>query len=854
MLVGIMPGIDEDREGAPWVGAAGQYLRARLEEEGIDLDGVYATNVIKCMTPKEWASGGFRKANTKEIDACGPYLIHEIRSVAPKAILAMGSTPTAFFTGTVKSTRTRGAKTRGGGGVAYARGGEVPIPQTDMTVIPTYNPAAMVRNSVYALISGREELFKADVRKAAAIAEGTWKPTPMDVTIADTPAKIKKMFAGMAAANDMVVDIETTGLEDFRDDAKVYCLAVCFEDGHAWVLPWDHPDHPTANKATQKRFIELLHGKTISGHNIKFDLRWLARLYGLDIWKVDFWDTRIAAHLLNENYPPKQPLKVLVRDKVNAPNYALGMKWGKKQRSFMIGTRKIKWEELLKYNGYDAGYNWLLKKTQQDELAEEPGLESLANTILFPSLRAFCQMELNGIGISDERLLASRKALRKRIRELHKKLLKTGLDTANMSKKAVVIDWVYHQRGHVVGRKTAKTKEPSIARKQLLKFVDKDPAIADLIECQEVMKLLGTYLGDPENPDPKKRESGWIELIHNSRLYPRYDLAGTVTGRTSCEGPNIQQVARDTRVRSVISATKGWSLMNVDYSQIEVRIAAVIAKDKKLIADYAADLDVHRSAAAHVTGKAYEDVTSEERTRAKARNFGFQYGMQWMTYKEYAFTLFGIELTDEEAQAEDKFYHDMYQGITRWQRNTTIGIHQDALEAKAENRGEKYQRINTKDIRVESWPPTVTTPLGRIRRLPHAYDADYHRAEGTARMAMNSPVQATGSDFTQWAQVRMYDSDVIRSLGYESPSEHGILKLDEIRVVMFCHDSVLFEVRDDCRDKYAPIVKDVMESLPLQEMGVGYWPVPLKADVEFYKHWGEKVEEVEPLVEEGGVV
>jgi len=721
-----------------------------------------------------------------------------------------------------------------------------------MTILPTYNPAAMVRNSVYALASGQEERFAADIKKAAAIAAGTWSATPMEVTVADTAAKIKQMFKGMKAATEIVVDIETTGLEEFRDYAKVYCLAVCYEDGHAWVLPWDHADHPTANKATRKRFIELLHGKTIIGHNIKFDLRWLASLYGLDIWQVDFWDTRIAAHLLDENYPVKAPLKVLVRDHVNAPNYGFGMKWSKKLRSFMLGLKPIAWEDLLQYNGYDAGYNWLLKKKLATALAEEPGLEAMADTILFPSLRAFCQMELNGIGVSEERLLESRAALRKSIKKLQRKLKKTGLDIANMSKKAVVIDWVYHQRGHPVQRKTAKTKEPSIARKQLLKFVKDDPAIGDLIECQEVMKLLSTYLGDPESADKKKRTSGWTGLIHDSRLWPRYDLAGTVTGRTSCEGPNIQQVARDTRVRSVITAPEGWSLMNVDYSQIEIRIAAVIAKDRKLIADYAEDLDVHRSAAAHVTGKAYEDVTDTERTRAKARNFGFQYGMQWMTYKEYAFTLFGIELTDEEAQDEEKFYHAMYQGITRWQQRTTIGIHQDTLAARAEQRQEAYKWVDTKDIRVQSWPPTVTTPLGRQRRLPAAYDNENRVVQAAARMAMNSPVQATGSDFTQWAQARLYNSDVLRDLGFESPSEHGILKLDEIKIVMFCHDNLLCEVRDDCRDKYAPIVKSVMENLPLQEMGVGYWPIPLKADVEFYKHWGEKVEEEEALSEEGG--
>lgn len=844
MLIGIMPGIDEDREGRPWVGRAGEYLRDRLNGIGINLDDIYATNVLKCMTPKDWAAGGFRKVSPKEIKACGPYVFYEIQSYHPKAVVAMGDVPIQFFTG--KS------------GVGAARGGEIPIPSAELTVVPTYNPAYFVRNKAFALASGQEKRFLRDIKKARAIAKGKWKPRKIKVTVADTPAKVKKMFAGMRAAKEIVVDVETTGLEDFRDWARVYCVGVCFEDGHAWVLPWDHPDHPQANEAIRNRFIKLLYGKTVIGHNVKFDLRWLARLYGLDIWKVKgFWDTRLAAHLLDENYPYGHPLKVLVRDHVNAPNYAFGMRWGgAKLRSFVIGRKKIAWEKLLEYNGYDAGYTWFLKKKLAAALEDEPSLEAMANTILFPSSRAFCQMELNGVGVDEERLLASRKEIKKRIAELQVDLAKEGLDVANMSKKKVVIEWVYNVRGHPITDKTPRTKEPSIAKATLLKYKEADPDVGKLLECQELMKLMGTYLGDPEHPDKKKRKTGWGPLIHNGRLYPRYDLAGTVTGRTSCEAPNIQQTARDTRVRSIVTAPPGWSLLNVDFSQIELRVAAVIAKDEKLIVDYNEDIDAHTSSAARTLGKAIDDVTPDERTKAKARNFGFLFGMRWSTYQRYAFLNYGIVLSDEEAQAEDKFFHDSMPGITRWQRRTIQGIQQLALEAKAEKDGVVYHRINTKDIRVDDlhpvWKcPTVTSPLGRVRRLARALSNDRREVEGAGRMALNSPVQSTASDFTQWAGARIYDSDVLRELGFEPPGEHGILCPDEIKVVMFGHDAILCEVRDDCVDKYAAMIKAVMENLPLEDMGVGYWPVPIKADVDVYKHWGERIPEEAPEAEEG---
>lgn len=300
-------------------------------------------------------------------------------------------------------------------------------------------------------------------------------------------------------------------------------------------------------------------------------------------------------------------------------------------------------------------------------------------------------------------------------------------------------------------------------------------------------------------------------------------------------------------------------MLNVDLSQIEMRIAAVIARDEGLIAAYNAGVDVHRRAAARALGKAMEEVTDEERTRAKSRNFGYLFGMKWPTYQKYAFRNYGLVLDDEEAKAEEDFFHKEMPGITRWQRATSLGIRQRAAQAYAEERREPFTPIDTSGIRVCPWHerwecPTVTSPLGRVRRLPGALSGDSREAESACRKAMNSPVQATASDFAQWAMGRVYDSEVLRELGFDPPSEHGILKLDEIKVVEFGHDSMLCEVRNDCVGKYAAIIKAVWENLPLDEMGVGHWPVPIEADVNVYQHWGEHVEEGSPEGEEGGQI
>jgi uracil-DNA glycosylase family 4 len=682
MLIGIMPGIEEDRQGRPWVGAAGEYLRERLGRIGIDLDDLYSTNLLKCMTPRGRAAGGFRKRSASEIKVCAPYLVYEVEEFKPKVIVTLGSVPTQFFTGQTS--------------VENARGGEVVLKKAGFTVIPTYNPAHFVRNTAYAIPSGEEDRFLADLQKAKAIADGTQKYTEIDVTIADTPAKAKEMLAGMEDAEEIVVDVETTGLEDYKEWSRVYCIGVCFEDGHAWVIPWDHPEHPKANKSIRNRFIELLHGKTIIGHNVKFDLRWMARLYGLDIWKVDFWDTRVAAHLLDENYPYGHPLKVLVRDWVNAPNYAFGMKWSEKKRSFIIGKKKISWEQLLEYNGMDAGYTWLLKKRLAAALEREPDLEAIANTILFPSSRAFCQMELNGIGIDERRLEESRKEIKEDIARLQEELKAEGLDVDNVSKKAVVIDWVSSIRGNLVKDKTPRKKKPSIARATLLEYAGADPAVRKLLECQELMKLLGTYLGDPEHSDPEKRNTGWGPLIHNGRLYPRYYLVGTVTGQTSCEAPNVLHVPSDRRVRGVFCAPEGWSFL-----QIELGTVAAAAKD-------------------------------------------------------------------EEEHQEKKSLPKAFPDISRWQRRTAVGI--------------------------------------------------------------------------SWAMGRLYDNGVIRGLGFEPPSERGILRPDQIRQVALIHDAMLFEVRDDCVEKYKAIIKALMGSLPLDKAGVGHSSLPTVAEVSVYKVWGDEME------------
>lgn len=213
------------------------------------------------------------------------------------------------------------------------------------------------------------------------------------------------------------------------------------------------------------------------------------------------------------------------------------------------------------------------------------------------------------------------------------------------------------------------------------------------------------------------------------------------------------------------------------------------------------DEDPHMTMAMKLTGKPAKHVTKEERKKAKGVNFGYLYGMGWPKFVDYARDSYGVVVSDDEAKQSRREYFEMYRSLPRWH--------------------ERQRRLARNYGRVSS-------AIGRIRHLPDIYSEDKEVRGEAERQAINSPIQSLASDMMLLAMTIL----------------HAQANPDEVRIVGTVHDSLLFEIRDDVVDLWAPRIKRTMENLPLKrKFGVSL-TVPIKVDVKVGTHWGEG-EEVE---------
>jgi DNA polymerase-1 len=251
-------------------------------------------------------------------------------------------------------------------------------------------------------------------------------------------------------------------------------------------------------------------------------------------------------------------------------------------------------------------------------------------------------------------------------------------------------------------------------------------------------------------------------------------------------------------VRSVFGAPEGWKFIQADYSQVELRIAAFLAQEPTMLQIYQLGLDIHTTMAQRMTGKSVEQLTKEERKRAKPVNFGFLYGMGWRRFIQTAWDSYGLVFTEEEAQAARNAFFAEFPKLTPWHA--------------------QQRRLVQKNGRVQS-------PLGRIRHLPDIYSPDRILQQEAQRQAINSPVQSFASDLT------------ILSLTILGPM---LRKEFQTRPLGTVHDAILFEGPEDELTSVTALIKDTMENLPLEEMFNIHLNVPIVADISVGNRWGDE--------------
>jgi len=753
MIVGEAPTIYRSDLTKPFSGNAGRLLDRILMENGISRENIYMTNVIHCAAPEN------ESPSQAEIKACKVHLQKEIDEVKPKYIILLGA------------VALKGVLGKGASGIMDLHGN--PIEKDGITYLPAFHPAAALRDPK------KEAPLKADLKKFFQIINGTWKPsTGLNLTVVRTKEQFGDMIHDLTQSPVIGFDLETSGLDQWEPDGKVNCIGLSrfadektLEGERQFVLPLGTGDGPFKTHEEMRAAIEAITktavGKKVITQNGKFDNLWLRVKYGLRMPIT--YDTMMAAHLLDENSPCG--LKYQAKIYLNAPHYDIDSETKKGEANN---------ETMYEYCGYDVLYTLRLYKYQKPQLLNDQETLRIFKHLMMPAFAAFEDIEYQGVFVHTERLASLEVLLKDRLKECGDKLeaLAPGVNWNSPKQVAKILfeDW------GLTPLELTKSGAPSTAEGILQRLSGQHEGIDLLLKHREVSKQVSSFI------------EGWKKFLGpDSRMHPNFKLHGTVTGRISCSDPNLQQVPRDKAIRTLIGAPPGYKFLECDYSQVELRIAAMISGDKTMLEIFNdPNGDIHRSTAAVVTGKDPKDVTKDERKKAKAVNFGFLYGMSAKKFMEYARDKYQTTLTPEEAKDfRDRFFAK-YSGLPMWHQRQRVYVRQYGC---------------------------VKGPNGRIRHLPDIMSPDESVRAQAERNAINSPVQGFGSDMTMMAVIAL----------------HSMFKPEELRIVGTVHDAILMEVREDLADKILDIIRPVIEHPPLLDKFGVEIPLPIVTDAK----WGD---------------
>jgi len=389
------------------------------------------------------------------------------------------------------------------------------------------------------------------------------------------------------------------------------------------------------------------------------------------------------------------------------------------------------------------------------------------------------QMEKEGIKLDSEVLKKLGKKVDTRLMELEKDIHKLAGSEFNISSPQQLSEVLFAKlKIDTKGLKKTPGKVISTAAPELIKLKGKHEIIDLILEYRELAKLKSTYIDALPSL-----------VAADSRIHTTYDQFGAATGRLSSKNPNLQNIPVKTdlgnEIRKAFVADKGNKLLSADYSQLELRIVASLANDKKMIEILKEGRDIHRATAAEVFGIEEKDITDKMRNSAKALNFGVIYGMSVHGFALAA----GIE-RDKAKIFIDKYFAE-FAGVAAFIEKT------------------KQQVART---------GFVETLFGRKRFIPEINSSAWNLRQEAERAAINFPVQGTAADLVKMAMAEI-------SFKFKVKSE-------KFKMLLQVHDELVFEVADGYVDEVAPQIKEIMENI--------YQLVaPLKVKIEIGQNWGE---------------
>ena len=539
------------------------------------------------------------------------------------------------------------------------------------------------------------------------------------------------------------IDTETTSLDYMQ--AELVGLSFSVEAGRAWYVPLAH-DYVGAPEQLERDWV-LAQLKTWLedadkakvGQNLKYDQSVLAR-YNICLRGVKF-DTMLESYVLNSvaarHDMDSLALKYLGKKTISFTDIA-GK--GSKQLTF----NQIELEKAAQYAAEDADITLQLHQTLWPQLQQQMGLPTVLQDIEMPLVDILSRVERRGVLIDSKLLQQQSQQLADRIAQLEQDAYALAGKEFNLASPKQLQDILFNQMGIPVIKKTP-TGAPSTAEEVLAELALEYEFPKLITEHRGLAKLKSTYTD--KLPRMVNADTG--------RVHTSYHQAVAATGRLSSTDPNLQNIPIRTeegrRIRQAFIAPAGKKIVAVDYSQIELRIMAHLSQDRALLDAFAQGLDIHRATAAEVFSVSLDEVTSEQRRRAKAVNFGLIYGMS-------AFGLakqLGIER--HEAQHYVDRYFERFPGVLSYMERTRQQAHEKGY---------------------------VETLFGRRLYLPDINAQNMARRKGAERAAINAPMQGTAADIIKKAMIAV---------------DHWLLQQNKpaAAIIMQVHDELVFEVDSD---------------------------------------------------------
>jgi DNA polymerase-1 len=399
---------------------------------------------------------------------------------------------------------------------------------------------------------------------------------------------------------------------------------------------------------------------------------------------------------------------------------------------------------------------------KQEEKIKELELENVFREIELPLINVLAKMENRGISINSKHFKKLEKEISKEISQLEKEIYEFAGEKFNISSPKQISEILFIKlKISTKGLRKTPGGVISTQEKELEKIISEHLIVERIMKHRELSKLQNTYI--ESLPKEVSKETG--------KIHTNFNQVGTATGRLSSESPNLQNIPVQgnwaKRIRKGFIPEKGKIFLSMDYSQIDLRVAASLSDDKKMIEAFKQNKDIHSITAAEINNIEYIEITSEMRRQAKVLNFGILYGMGWRAFSQNA------KISKEQAIKFIEEYFKNFSSIKNWQ---------ESIKNSARKNG------------------FVQTLTGRKRWVSDINSGNQKYRAMAERIAINFPVQGLSADIIKIAM-----NKINQFLKKE--------KLEEkIYPILQIHDELIFEVEEDYKEKAEELLKNIMEN------------------------------------------